>query len=174
MNLLNAWRQASVQDNWQLVLAGPDENGYRQALVAEIDRLGLCKSVRFLGPLNDEEKWQAYANADVFVLPSFSENFGIVVAEALAAGVPVITTKETPWSDVEELGFGWWIPPTVPALTSTIKSATRMSKSELKDMMLQSLPWIECNFGWPAIGIKMYEFYEWLLGSGDRPKFVMA
>ena len=66
------------------------------------------------GPLDDEKKWDAYTRADLFVLPTYSENFGIVVAEALWAGVPVITTKGTPWKDLEDYECGWWIglPPT--------------------------------------------------------------
>jgi len=87
-----------------LVIAGPDEQGTLKALKEQVARLGLEASVKFVGSVYGEEKWRMLRSADVFVLPSRSENFGIVVAEALACGVPVICTKGAPWSEL--LGEG--------------------------------------------------------------------
>jgi glycosyltransferase involved in cell wall biosynthesis len=76
-----------------LVLAGPDENdGYRQQLQAHAEQLGLRDHVLFTGPLYDDAKWAAYRDADLFVLPSQSENFGNTAAEAVVCGTPVLLT----------------------------------------------------------------------------------
>jgi glycosyltransferase involved in cell wall biosynthesis len=103
---------------WQLVIAGPDQAGHKAEVVAEAKRLGLRvedsttnalmhshiselpPDLIFIGPVFDKDKENLYAQADLFVLPSYSENFGAVVIEALAHGCPVITTKGTPWSEL--------------------------------------------------------------------------
>ena len=100
-----------------------EERAYEQKVKQRVHELGLDDQFVFTGPLDDEKKWEAYARVDLFVLPTYSENFGIVVAEALWAGVPVITTKGTPWAELEcsasskfqvsssrlEERCGWWI-----------------------------------------------------------------
>ncbi|MEI7946288.1 MAG: glycosyltransferase [bacterium] len=103
---------------WQLVIAGPDQAGHKSEVVAEAKRLGLRvedsttnvlmhsrtnglpPDLVFTGPVFGKDKENLYAKADLFVLPSYSENFGAVVIEALAYGCPVITTKGTPWSEL--------------------------------------------------------------------------
>jgi glycosyltransferase involved in cell wall biosynthesis len=88
------WRKtASNGSSSVLVLGGPDENdGYLRKLESLVHDLGLKETVKFTGPLYNGEKWEAYRDADVFVLPSQSENFGNTVAEAVACGAPVIVT----------------------------------------------------------------------------------
>lgn len=88
------WRASSGNgDGSVLVLAGPEEgDGFVPRLKKMADRFGLGQSVRFVGPVYDESKWQAYRDADVFVLPSQSENFGNTAAESAACGTPVIVT----------------------------------------------------------------------------------
>jgi glycosyltransferase involved in cell wall biosynthesis len=90
--------------SWQLVIAGPDNDGY-QGVLERLARDQVClSSIIFAGPVYGQAKWKLYQDADLFVLPTLSENFGLVVGEALACGVPVITTKGAPW--VELLGKG--------------------------------------------------------------------
>jgi len=77
-----------------LVIAGNDDEDYQPRLEALARELGLAGRVLFVGPADDENKWALYEHAEVFLLPSYSENFGIVVAEAMAMGCPVIVTPD--------------------------------------------------------------------------------
>jgi glycosyltransferase involved in cell wall biosynthesis len=88
------WRDKSPRGKSSvLVITGPEEgDGYYQRLQRAASRLGLQNAVRFTGPLYDDDKWTAYRDADVFVLPSQDENFGNSAGESVAAGVPVILT----------------------------------------------------------------------------------
>jgi|HubBroStandDraft_6_1064221.scaffolds.fasta_scaffold00127_13 glycosyltransferase involved in cell wall biosynthesis len=88
------WRKSSPHGkDGVLVLAGPEEgDGFVNRLQKLCGQLGLEESVRFVGPLYDDAKWQAYRDADVFVLPSQNENFGNTAAESAACGTPVIVT----------------------------------------------------------------------------------
>ena len=90
-------------EHWRLVIAGPDEQGTRAALERQARELGLMESITFAGPVYGGEKERLLDTADLFVLPSRSENFGLVVAEALGAGVPVIATRAAPWREL--LGY---------------------------------------------------------------------
>ncbi len=135
--LLSAWRRCGeITRDWQLLIAGPDgPGGQLRRLQAMARSLGLEDAVTFCGPLYGRERAVALASAALFVLPSLSENFGLVVAESLAYGVPVITTRSAPWSEL--LGSeesmrpgivsgrcGWWIEvgeePLLEALTEAL------------------------------------------------------
>ena len=96
LQLVRAWAQAAPA-GWRLQIAGPDEGGHWSQVEALVTRLGLRGCVNYLGAVEGERKAALFRNADLFVLPTFSENFGVVVAEALAYGVPVITTRGAPW-----------------------------------------------------------------------------
>jgi glycosyltransferase involved in cell wall biosynthesis len=77
-----------------LAFAGPDENSMQQHLAVTASRLGISARVKFSGPLYGDDKWAAYRDADVFVLPSLNENFGNTAAEAVAAATPVVVTEQ--------------------------------------------------------------------------------
>jgi glycosyltransferase involved in cell wall biosynthesis len=160
LNLLRAWKQAEINSDWRLVLAGPDENGHRAQVERESQRLGLNGQVSFTGPVDDHDKWQLLVNSDVFVLPSFSENFGIVIAEAMAAGLPVITTTATPWQVLAEKQMGWCVAPSVEELSAALRRATNVSTSEVREMGGRAKRHALDSFDWSHIASQMREFYE--------------
>ncbi len=114
----------------------------------------------FTGALDDDRKWAAYTRADLFVLPTYSENFGIVVAEALWAGVPVITTKGTPWHELEERKCGWWIDTGVEPLVKALEVAMALSDVERRDMGERGRKLVEEKYTWDAVVKTMVKGYE--------------
>lgn len=119
----------------------------------------------FTGPLDDEKKWEAYARADLFVLPTYSENFGIVVAEALWAGVPVITTKGTPWKVLEESNCGWWIDIGVEPLVVALQEAMSHSDEERAAMGARGRKLVEEKYTWKAVVNAMVKGYKEILNG---------
>ena len=106
--LIDAFAQIANQDqDFHLVMAGPDQEGWQSILMQQASQLGLDRRITWPGMLNGDLKWGAYHAADVFILPSHSENFGIVVAEALACSLPVlITDKINIWREIKEDNAG--------------------------------------------------------------------
>ena len=102
VELIEAWALLKP-NNWVLEIVGTNADDYQRIIERTVFDRGIADMVIFSGPLDDEKKWEAYRRADLFVLPTYSENFGIVIAEALFAEVPVITTKGAPWQDL----LGW-------------------------------------------------------------------
>jgi glycosyltransferase involved in cell wall biosynthesis len=101
-NLIAAFAEVARRDpELRLVMAGPDQVGWQRDLVARARELGVGERIAWTGMLTGDAKWGAYRAAEAFVLPSHQENFGIVVAEALACGVPVlISDKVNIWREI--------------------------------------------------------------------------
>jgi glycosyltransferase involved in cell wall biosynthesis len=172
MNLIVAWARV-LPANWTLTITGPDEIGYRKELEAAARREGIERSVRFEGTIQDENKWQEYASADLFILPTQSENFGIAIAEALAAGLPVITTREAPWRALEDHRCGWWIDTGVEPLVTALRDAVSMSDESRLEMGTRGRAYAIREFSWDGIASNMIDVYEWLL-NGDKPPDVVV
>jgi len=172
--LITAWAQLppGLFPRWRLVIAGPDERGHRAELTHQIEALGPDQRIHLQGPVPDEDKSALYAASDLFILPSNSENFGIVVAEALAHGRPVITTTGTPWSELPGLGAGWWTAPTPAALAATMTEAMSLSPAARADMGARGAALVAARHGWPRIAEQTLAFYQWLISGGPRPEFV--
>lgn len=128
--LLEAWRNCDT-NGWKLEIAGNGDENYKRLLSQSASDL---KNVDFVGAKYGEDKWDFLRSADVMVLPTHSENFGIVIAEALALGVPVITTEGTPWEDLDIYDCGWWINLSVSNLEKCISKVINTSADELEKM----------------------------------------
>ena len=122
--------------------------------------------------MEGEAKWQLYQQASVFVLPTFSENFGIVIAEALAAGVPVITTTGTPWRELPEKGCGWRVDIGVQPLVGALREALGLTDEQRRDMGLKGREWMQAEYSWSKIATEMIAAYRWVLEGGSPPACV--
>jgi len=159
--------------DWHLVLVGQDAAGHRRELELLTEKLGIGNLVQFVEPLFGSEKRDAFAAADLFVLPSYTEGFGIAVAEALGAGVPALTTRGAPWEDLQTYQCGWWVEMNTAAIRDALLDAIQRPKGELMAMGQRGKTLIAERYTWRIVAQKSLMLYEWLLGRGERPDFVV-
>lgn len=142
---------------WRLAIAGWGEEAYVSELKQQIEILGVQDRVSLLGPVVGPTRQRLFEDSDVVIVPSHSESFGLVVAEALAHGVPVIASKGTPWQEVEKRGCGLWVENAPDALASAI---ARIHSMPLKDMGKRGRDWMQRYFTWDVVGKRMLNLYE--------------
>jgi len=141
--------------NSVLLIAGEDE-GEKSYLINLIKKLNLENKVFFVGALYKQEKLDFLANADIFVLPSHTENFGIVYVESLAAGTPIVASKNTPWKEVEEYDCGKWVENTVE---ETTKAMLEILKKDRKVMRENSIK-LAKKYDWSNIADQFKKIFE--------------
>lgn len=170
--LLRAWKAVAHRfPDWELLVAGPDNDGYLAEMQALAAQLRLERLV-FPGPLYGDTKRRAYREASLFVLPTHSENFGMTVAEALAAGTPAIVTQGAPWAGLAEENAGWWIEIGVDPLVACLEQALSASPQRLREMGRAGREWMKRDFSWDQIGAQILVTYRWLLDGGETPPWV--
>lgn len=170
--LLQAWQTLQHQyPEWHLVVAGWGEPAHVRVLAELAAMLGLQR-VDFPGPLYGEDKSQAYFDADLFVLPTHSENFGMVVAEALAHGCPAVVSRGAPWAGLETERCGWWVEHDVPHLTAALATAMSLPADQLAMMGRNGRAWMERDFSWDSVAQRMEAAYRWLIEGGAPPVWV--
>lgn len=171
--LIEAWARVRPA-GWRLQLIGPDEAGHRAFLETMVRQCGLDEVVTFAGPMSGEALAEEYRNASLFVLPSHTENFGMVVGEAMAHGVPVITTHGAPWQVLEQEGCGWWMPVSVEGIAAALEDATQRPVEELAAMGERARDVVAERFSWDGIARDFVACYEWVLGRGEKPDCVVC
>ncbi|WP_321290258.1 glycosyltransferase [uncultured Sunxiuqinia sp.] len=173
--LIEAWQQLtpSMRKNWQVKIAGNGDESYISTLNRLIQKRGLNQEIKIIGPQFGNDKLAAYHSADLFVLPTYSENFGIVVAEAMACGIPVITTKGTPWEELNTHNAGWWIDIGAKPLVACLKRVLKLSEQEKQEMGRRGRKLIEEKYSIQAVASQMIQLYEWILGQKEKPDFVI-
>lgn len=173
--LAEAWAMVKPR-GWVMRVIGPDSYGHKAEVLAKLDALGIShtdvsacvqssnSSWQFVDMVDDKIKWLEYAAAEMLVHPSVSENFGITIAEGLYAGLPVICTDGTPWTDVVERKCGWYIKAnSVSALTEALREAT--TSDELVEMGRRGRKFIEERYTWRTIGNRMIRSYQEVLNG---------
>ena len=141
-----------------LVFAGPDEGGMKAQLVQMAARLGVTPQVHFPGAIFGEEKWAAYRDADIFVLPSQNENFGNTAAEAMAAGTPVVVTEQCGIAPLLADVAGVVVPYDAGALARAIKAV--IDDAELHARLAAGCNVVTARLGWDEPVREMEALYN--------------
>ncbi|RJQ48175.1 MAG: glycosyltransferase [Gammaproteobacteria bacterium] len=159
-NLLQALKM--LDERVSLTICGTGESSYESSLQALSNDLGLAQRACFSGHAEGEVKSRAFWNADVCVVPSYTENFAMVVAEALAHGVPVIASRGTPWKELTQRGCGLWVQ-NDPA--SLVKAIAEMRGLNLSQMGENGRQWMEESFSWEAVAGRTHAIYTRLIAE---------
>jgi glycosyltransferase involved in cell wall biosynthesis len=154
--LIKAW--AMVPD-LHLVIAGNDEENYMPKLKALAHQVGVADRVLFVGPVTDTDKWALYENAEMFILPSYSENFGNVVAEAMAMSCPVVVTPEVGLAEVVRTSGAGIITPGEPKELAANVSALLASGSEREEMGMRGFQVAVEQLSWGAVACRIESMY---------------
>jgi len=162
--LVEAWAKVRPL-GWKMKIVGPDEAGHQSEVEALICKAGLEGDFEFTGALEGDALRQAYDKADLLILPSHTENFGMVVAEALAHGCPVIASQGSPWGGLLEHGCGWWPAVSCDGLADALQEATSLARDQLALMGAQGRLWMQRDFSWEQSAKKMRDMYESVAGN---------
>lgn len=159
-NLIDAMSDVSSAS---LTICGDGAPAYLAELHARVQHRGLADKITFAGHVSGQAKEAALHNADVCVLPSYSENFGMVIAEALAHGVPVIASHGTPWAALESRQCGLWLNNSAQSLALGLQQMARM---DLKRMGALGREWMDEDFAWSNVAMSMLNLYKSLQMRG--------
>lgn len=158
---------------YRIIIGGNGEAEYVEYLKSAIINKGLSHIFEFPGWLDDEVKRRAMLDADVFVLPTYSENFGMVVAEALACGTPVITTSGTPWQEIQTEGCGWYIETgSAAALAAALAEAVGAAPAAMERMGRAGRRLVGDKYSADVMAARVKQVYDWMLGEAPMPDFV--
>lgn len=132
---------------WHLVIAGPDQVGWQKELTHRAEQLGVASRITWTGMIAGSLKWGAFRAAEVFVLPSHQENFGVVVAEALAVGLPpLISNKVNIWREIEADGAGMVGEDTLRGTCNLLEAYSEKSNDEVQAMRERARKCFEKRF----------------------------
>lgn len=174
-------------NDWTVAIVGNGEEEYIRELKRKVEGLNLRDKVKILAPVFGDAKVKLYQESSIFCLPSYSENFGMVIAEAMSCGVPCITTNGTPWQllngEVSTMGAnldilgknrktGWCIDLNVDNLEKVLLEAMTMKTEALYEMGQKGNLLVQENFNYKSVARKVMQLYSWLLDGGQTPTFV--
>ena len=159
--------------DWEFLIAGYEDKDHTVFLKKLVLELNLREFVNFVGPKLGNEKLRIFDSTDLFVLPTYNENYGIVVAEALARGIPVLTTKGTPWEELNTYNCGFWVDNDDNGIKNALYAILSMPLKNLKAMGKRGKKLIQKKYLWSETTKKTIHLYEWLVSGGEKPDFII-
>lgn len=170
--LIDAWAKIEVlADQGELLIMGTGESDYVQQLKNQAKRLQI-KNIHFTGEISGRQKFEYLASLTALCLPSRSENFGMVVPEALITGTPVIATDTSPWEDLNTYHCGWWCSNSMESLSNCLEKIFWMDKSKLLQMGENGKILVLKKYSSSILSQKMQMVYSWILNKSTPPSFV--
>lgn len=170
--LLSAWSKLGDKTrNCELLIIGDGDTAYKKEL-EEFATANKLNNVRFLGFIMGKDLQKLVHSIDFQILPSKSENFGMVVPEALIQGVPVIASKGTPWSDLETFDCGWWVDNDIDTLISTLLIAINLSEQDRLGMGERGRTLVLRHYSIKSVSLRMKQLYEWLVYKNIKSEYV--
>ncbi len=148
---------------YKVKIAGEGDSDYVEKLKNFCSENNLNNIVEFVGGVYGDDKWRMISNASVLVLPTYSENFGLVVAEAMSASIPVITTNTTPWQILADTDSGWCIPVGVEHVADALADFASLSADELQQKGRNAFTVISREYSLGMMGEKLMSFYKKML-----------
>lgn len=147
-------------EGYKILIAGEGDVDYVALLKLQIADKGLQDIVHLIGGVYGEKKWELFQTSDFFVLPTYSENFGLAIAESLASGTPVITTVGAPWCDLNDSNSGAWIEIGTKSLVDTFQKFLALSDEELEVMGRNGRRLIETKYSAKTMAEEMLKVYK--------------
>ena len=173
--LIRCWSKLEKEfPDWDLSIVGRDVGNDYADEMKRLSKALRCQRITFEGEIRGREKERFMAESECMVLPTHSENFGMVVAESLAWGTPVICSQGAPWAGLTANGCGWWVPAAEATFMEAMQEAMTKDRKALAEMGQNGRDWMLCEFTWDRIGAQLKAAYAWLLGQSDRPSFVQC
>ena len=174
-NLIKAFVEIDpvITKRWELEIVGNGDPKYIKSLQKLIFKFNKDHQITISNYVFGKEKLKKYQSADIFVLPTYSENFGIVVAEALACSLPVICTKGAPWEELNTFDCGDWIDIGVDPLKKSLIKLMQKTKNDLNEMGKNGRKLIIKNYSISSVSKKFKQLYKWILNESDKPDFII-
>ncbi len=141
--------------NSYLLIAGPNE-GEKENLNKQIQNLNIKDKVFLIGNVENQDKIDFLANADLFVLPSYNENFGNVYLESLATGTPIVASTGTPWSEIEKYDCGKWVENSVEETSEAMIEMLDKDRDKMKENSLE----LASKYDWSSVAIQFKKLFE--------------
>jgi len=160
--------KANPVQEYVLAIVGPDHQGYLAQMNIEYEKNNIYRLEGVYG----EKKFQIIHESSCVILPSYSENFGNIVAEGMGMAKPVITTTGTPWHVLKEKKLGFYVEPTVEEIFFAMQSIYHLSDSERDSMGQESRRYIFENMSWAGKAIRFTDLFASILNTQQGTELI--